>query len=76
MSFANTDRDVQSFTLIEALAVIAVAGLLGGCSRSGGQAVPERASAVPPEPNPVMVSSVAMDRLAGEVVCIYNFSSW
>lgn len=76
MNFANTNRGARAFRLIEPLVVIAIIGLLGGSSRSDAQAMPERPSAAAWETRPVLVSGVAVDRLAGEVVCIYNFSSW
>ncbi len=49
-------------------------GMFAGCEQP--QAAPALASAGAVEPRPVVLGRLDLNRLKGDVVCVYNFSSW
>ncbi len=56
--------------------VILLLVLLLGCMGSEPPAGREAQAVGPPDSRPVVVTSLDLNRLAGQLVCVYNFSSW
>ena len=50
--------------------------LLATAIATGQSAEPNPPSTAERESKPVLLSRLDLDRLQGEIICIYNFSSW